>query len=134
MAMRPQLLLELIEGSISDSGANDLLREYQRGLDIETLRPCLQSSRIETTKTATWILAELADRGSALWDELPRLLSFDDRRVRFWACEAVHFAARRDASILALLAARIADDDDAVAWKALALLVATSDDDLERDH
>jgi len=134
MADRAQELISHLlthpDTSESDGTANELLKQYQRGSPIESLRALLFSSDDRIAGEAAWIASELPE-GRSLLHDIGALLGHRSRKVRFWAIDCVHlWAGPSNGLELAAAAALVDDPDKAVRWKAMGFWAMASREQL----
>jgi hypothetical protein len=114
----------------SGSAAYELLKQYQRGAPVESLRTLLFSSDDRLAGEAAWIASELPE-GRPLLHDIGALLAHRSRKVRFWAIDCVHlWASSSDGGEVAAASALIDDPDSAVRWKAMGLWAMASREQL----
>ena len=123
-------LLSHPDTSESDGVAYELLKQYQRGAPVESLRTLLFNSDDRLAGEAAWIASELPE-GRPLLHDIGALLAHRSREVRFWAIDCVHlWASSSDGREMAAASALIDDPDDAVQWKAMGLWAVASREQL----
>ena len=123
-------LLSHPETSESDDAAYELLKQYQRGSPIESLRPLLFSADDRVAGEAAWIASELPEAKSLLRD-IGTLLGHRSKKVRFWAIDCVHlWASSSDGDELAAAASLVDDPEKAIRWKAMGFLAMASREQL----
>jgi hypothetical protein len=116
--------------SESDGAAYELLKQYQRGSPVESLRTLLFSSDDRIAGEAAWIASELPE-GRSLLHDIGALLGHRSKKVRFWAIDCVHlWANSSDGRELAAAAVLIDDSDKAVRWKAMGFWAMASREQL----
>jgi hypothetical protein len=118
------------ETSESDGVAYELLKQYQRGSPIESLRALLSNDDDRIVGEAAWIASELPEARSLLRD-VGVLLRHRSKKARFWAIDCVHlWAGSSDGDELATAAALLDDAEKAVRWKAMGFLAMASREQL----
>lgn len=123
-------LLSHPDTSESDGAAYELLKQYQRGTPVESLRTLLFNSDDRLAGEAAWIASELPE-GKPLLQDIGALLAHRSRKVRFWAIDCVHlWAGASDGREVAAASALIDDPDEAVRWKAMGLWAMASREQL----
>jgi len=123
-------LLAHPDTSESDGAAYELLKQYQRGSPVESLRTLLFDSDDRIAGEAAWIASELPE-GRSLLHDIGALLGHRSRKVRFWAIDCVHlWADSSGGRELAVATALIDDPDKAVRWKAMGLWAMASREQL----
>lgn len=116
--------------SDSDGVAYDLLKQYQRGSPVESLRALLSSPDDRIAGEAVWIASELP-AGRSLLRDVGALLGHRSRKVRFWAIDCVLlWAGPLDGAELAAAAALLDDAEKPVRWKAMGFLAMASREQL----
>jgi hypothetical protein len=96
---------------------------FQRGYDIEKLRPLLRSESERVLRSAVWIASELADTTGAFVQEAVDALQSHDRFVRYYSLDVLMLGtSRARCHQFHNIAAALEDADAAVQEKAMFLL------------
>jgi hypothetical protein len=127
MSVRGDLLVKMLVHETSNQVANDLLKEFQLGYPIDSLRSLLESDDDAVVKNATWIASELGSKAMPILDSIPAVLRHNSKYVRFFAIDVVlSCAGARDGDLVATVITMLNDRDDAVRWKSLCFLAKAS--------
>jgi hypothetical protein len=127
-----RILTHPADDDIVGPAANDLLGELYAGYPVENLSRLLHGGDDRILRTATWVLAELAELAAPLMDEVPALLSSPIPGVRYYAIAvALENADERHGPVIAQIMNLSRDPESAVRWKVLEFLTEVSVEQLE---
>ena len=76
-----------------------LLQEYFNGFSLETLRDLLHSKEQPLRMVGVWILSELGEDGSCLFEDIIPLLDEDNRYIRYHVLEIISVCATGENTI-----------------------------------
>lgn len=112
--------------------AYQLLQEYFRGLELDTLRPLLQHEDEAVRRAAVFIASELGSAGEPVMDEVADLVSDPDPRIRWDALESLMACSNSTRNeYIWLVPKALEDANDSIRRLAMRLLCNASNSQLE---
>lgn len=119
--------------TFSEKGsANELLKEYFRGLPIGTLGPLLESKELLVKKAAIWIASELDKKTSPLLNKVIPYLDENEIYLRFYALETVFLCSvEENIKYFIHVVRALEDESDAIRVHAMKLISNASVSQIE---
>lgn len=125
------LIARILSEEDDENAANELLKAFFAGYPVDRLRLLLRSRSVSAVRAGVWIASELGAEASPLAEELPRLLEYPQKYVRFFAVDVVLASATsRSGEAIGKAVSLIDDPEESVRWKVLHLLARASREQL----
>ncbi|MGA2597104.1 MAG: hypothetical protein ABSH09_08950 [Bryobacteraceae bacterium] len=120
------------DSSAVESLANELLKQYQRGSPLDSLRRLLASESDRLVDKGVWIASELGSDGKPLLPDIVRLLGHRSKKARFWSIDCILlWAGLSNGYEVASVVPLVDDLEEAVRWKAMGFLALAAREQLE---
>lgn len=126
MYQQGDFLIARLRANPDDRVANELLDEFHGGYPADRLRDLLESDDADLVRIGAWIASELGAKIVPLLADLANLAGHSQRYVRFYAIEAIAASGANDGRAHAVVLRAIWDEDEAIRWKTMRVLVRLS--------
>lgn len=128
--MNANLLIDELKGQperfFSEGRTYDLLQEYFRGENIDSLLELLAHKDLSVRKSAIWIVSELGGDAAPIIDAILPLLNDDERYVKYYALESVMSCSCAGVKGIFHYITSALEDDDYVIRKLGMLLISNA--------